>query len=516
MKNLMKPIYLLLFTAIISGAISSSKPAEAMHFKPNAEIEIDFDVTLSWAAAWRAKDRDLNTKAMTDINTDDGGWNFDKGDMINNRWTAIADIDVRYKNIGIFARPRAFYDFVYMNDNANPGISEHWSNNNYLSGTIGAPDEFDSGVEDVMGQDAQFLDYFAYSNFYLGGRAVDFRIGQQVVAWGEQLYLQGGVASAMSYADLTAANLPGVELKEIYMPTQSASIRFDILNNLTAMGFYQWEWKPHILNQPGSYFSDSDVAGEAGNGLIYGPVSYPPGFMVIPRGKDQRAKDDGQFGAGFIYRADGLAETEFGFYYINYHGKSPLFHIAPDVSNYYFSYAEDIKLYGVSISTFINDVSLSGEFTYRQDYPLNISTGVYEDGDMAQAQIAALYTLGANPISDDVSFAGEIGYNWVPGKRDADMTYSHHSWGYSLTVTAKYYEVLTDLDVSIPITYRGNPEGSSPNKTFTEDADSISIGTTFTYRKNWELEISYVDFHHPQENTLADRDLYGLNLKYTF
>ncbi len=515
MKNLKKRRHILLLAAMFFAVISFSWSAEAMHFEPNADLKIDCDVTLSWTGAWRAKDRDLKTPAMTNVNADDGGWNFDQGDMTNNRFTAIADIDVQYKNMGIFIRPRAFYDDVYMNDNSNPGTSQHWSNNNYLAGVISEPDKFDSGVEDNMGKKAEFLDYFYYTNFSLGGHPVDFRIGQQVIAWGEQLFLAGGVASAMSHADLTAANLPGVELKEIYMPSESASIRFDVFSNLTMMGFYQWEWEHHILNEPGSYFSDSDVAGDAGNGLIV-PIPVPPFYAVVPRGTDQPAKDDGQFGLGLIYRADWLAGTEFGFYYINYHEKSPLVHIAPGYANYYFSYAEDVKLYGMSVSTFINGISLSGELTYRQDYPITISTGVYENGEMLQAQVAALYSLGANPIFDDVSISGEIGYNKVPGKKDEDMAFSNSSWGYSITVTPKYYELLPDLDLNIPITYKGNPDGSSPNKTFTEDADSASIGATFVWRNVYELGIKYVEYFNTQENTLSDRDVFGINLKCTF
>ncbi len=515
MKNLKKQRHILILVSMVFAVILFSGSAEAMQYKSDSNLKIDCDVTLSWTGIWRTKDRDLSTKAMKNVNGDDGGWNFDKGDMANNRFTAIADIDVNYKNVGIFARPRTFYDFTYMDDNSNPGPGQHWSNNNSLAGTISAPDQFDHGVEDSMGRRTEFLDYFFYSNFSLGNHPVDFRIGQQVVAWGEQLFLAGGVASAMSHADLTAANLPGAELKEIYMPSKSASIRLDLLNNLTMMGFYQFEWKHHILNEPGSYFSSADMAGEAGNGLIV-PVPFPPGFIVAPRGIDQPAKDDGQYGLGFIYRADQLAGTEFGFYYINYHEKSPLIHIAPGASNYYFSYAEDVKLYGMSISTFINGVSLSGELTYRQNFPLSISTGVYEDGDMLQAQIAALYNIGSNPISDSVSFAGEIGFNKVPGKDDREMAFTHTSWGYSVTVTPKYLQIIPGLDVSIPISYKGNPKGSSPNTTFTEKADSASIGASFVWDQVWELELKYVDYFNAEENNLADRDIFGMNLKYTF
>ena len=123
----------MLLAAAVFAVMSIFGSAEAMNFTLGPDTSIDCDVTLSWAGGIRAKDRDENSPAMTDVNGDDGGWNFDQWDMINNRWTAIADVDVQHKNVGVFARPRAFYDFVYMKDNSNPGLAEHPINNNYLA-----------------------------------------------------------------------------------------------------------------------------------------------------------------------------------------------------------------------------------------------------------------------------------------------------------------------------------------------------------------------------------------------
>ena len=503
--------YILVLAAAVFAVMSCFGSAHAMNIQLNTDTTIDCDVTLSWTGGLRAKDRDLDSKAMLNANGDDGGWNFDQWDMINNRWTAIADIDVQHKNVGVFVRPRAFYDFVYMGANSNPGPGAgenfHNTNNNYIAGTISKPNKFDSGVSDIMGTEAGLLDYFFYTNFSMGSRQVGLRIGQQVVAWGEQLYLAGGVASAMSYADLTAANLPGVELKEIYMPSESVSLRMDILDNLSFAGFYQWEWEPHILNEAGSYFSDSDVVDEAGN-LLLGP-----GY-TLTRGEDQDAKDDGQYGLSLMFRVPALAETEFGFYYINYHEKSPLLSIT--YPTFQFGYAEDVKLYGMSVSSFIGSVSFSGEYTYRHNYPIEIATGVFEEGNLVQTQMAWLYSLGQNPLFDDMSINGEIGFAKVLGIDGEDMAYSDFAWGFSLNLTPKYYQLIPNLDVEFPIAYKCNPSGSSPNKTFTEGADSAAIGTTFTYRNVYKLEIKYVDYFNPQRNTLADRDLIGMNFKYTF
>jgi hypothetical protein len=108
-QNKKRSIWLL--AVLVFAGMSIFGSAEAMRFDAGSDTTIDCDVTLSWAGGLRAKDRDLDTKAMrlpAAANSDDGGWNFDQWDMTNNRWTAIADIDVPHKNIGIFVRPRAF------------------------------------------------------------------------------------------------------------------------------------------------------------------------------------------------------------------------------------------------------------------------------------------------------------------------------------------------------------------------------------------------------------------------
>jgi hypothetical protein len=45
--------------------------------------------------------------------------------------------------------------------------------------------------------------------------------------------------------------------------------------------------------------------------------------MMVPRGKDNKPSDDGQYGLAMRVYAPGLNDTEFGFYFINYHSRVP-------------------------------------------------------------------------------------------------------------------------------------------------------------------------------------------------
>ena len=487
--------------------------ADAMSWDFDNGLGLDCDVTLGYGAAVRAGEP--SDHILADPNIDDGSRNFDRWDFINNRFSIIADIDLRYNNFGAFVRPRAFYDFAYMTSNANdsPG-----TNNNFIAGTIDSNDEFDSETEDAHGKKAEVLDAFAYANFDIGGgRYLDLRAGRQVVQWGESLFIQGGIASAMAYLDATASNAPGTEVKEILLPSGSVSAQLDVTDSIAVAGFYQYEWEKTRLNESGSFFSDKDYLDEAGNVYLFDH----PLYGVIPlmkRGDDKHPDDQGQYGASLIYRAGWLAETEFGFYFINYHEKIPTFNTSVANGIYWLSYGEDVKLYGASFSTLVGSANISGEFSYRQDFPIMTVRGV-ENSNYCQGQMSWLYSYAAIPGTDRVSFNGEVGFNRVLSLRDEDIDQgkTKFAWGLSMTVTPEWYQVLPNLDMTLPISYKANPKGTSVNTlTFDEQNDSLSVGVQFTYRSNYKISLKYVDFINDSDSSVADRDNIAFDFKYTF
>ena len=92
-----------------------------------------------------------------------------------------------------------------------------------------------------------------------------------------------------------------------------------------------FQWEESVLPACGSFFSPSDAAsagcryalsgGEVfnfGNGQSYTPTAF------IPRGPDQEARDEGQYGFALRYYADWLNRgTELSTYFMNFHSKLP-------------------------------------------------------------------------------------------------------------------------------------------------------------------------------------------------
>ncbi|MBI5443159.1 MAG: DUF1302 domain-containing protein [Deltaproteobacteria bacterium] len=549
--------------------VVSAGPAEALKFTLGPDAGFDCDVALTYGAAWRTEGQD--SKLLADVNGDDGDRNFDKWSMVNNRLGAVVDLDLHYKKFGFFLRPRAYYDFAYSgsNDNDSPATNNNGPAN---GGPLTDNNEFVKETKDRHGRKAEILDAFAYGKGSLGSTELVGRLGRQVVSWGESLFLQGGISSAQSPLDATAANVPGVELKDIFLPVGQGYTQIGKWGGLSLAGYYQWEWDKTRLDESGAYFSSADMIDDAGNHILV-PVAEIGQTLTIDRTSDEHPRDSGQWGVALRYLADWLKNTEFGAYYVNYHEKIPMLigkagggsfsqpfgsfqnlPVAPGVTlgqvdpataaqldfvdtfSYHLEYAEDVKLYGASFSTVLGGANVAGEFSYRHGLPVkvkdanpaNILGFTYQEANVIQAQLSGIYVFGGGSLWDNCTFTGEAGFNRVNGiGSDAFFTdktgYPFKSndkfaWGYVAKFAFDYYQVLTGLDLQVPVTYRGNVNGvSSVPGTFAEGQDSLGVSFDFTYQGVYKIGIGYTGFfggHH--KNPKADRDFVSMNLKYTF
>ena len=94
-------------------------------------------------------------------NRDDGNRNFDKGDLVTNRLSAVMDFDFQWKEFGVFVRPRAYYDFAYDGKNSNDSAT---TNNSMVGYGEELTDhkEFTDATKDQHRDKAEILDAFAY------------------------------------------------------------------------------------------------------------------------------------------------------------------------------------------------------------------------------------------------------------------------------------------------------------------------------------------------------------------
>lgn len=306
-------------------------------------------------------------------NYDDGDRNFRKGALINNRLTVLGELQLRKDDYGLMLRGDAFYDDVYRrlrNDNDSPDT---------INKTALPVNAFTDEARYFDGRRTRLLDAYGYGTWYFGDSgALNLRIGQQVVAWGESLFFSG-VALAQGPADATKATVPGADVKSILLPVNQVSMQLALTDELTLLGQYKLEFKEVELNPVGEFYSVSDVVGP-GAEFIYGiqnPVHkdvladtilnapdllgelYPaleplspllnpllgaplvpevvrtvvgvigatgvldgaPRNINVQRQQDIRPSDYGQWGVGLRYRI--TPETTLGAYRLRYHNTTP-------------------------------------------------------------------------------------------------------------------------------------------------------------------------------------------------
>lgn len=497
-----------------------TQSAYALNFAPNEDLQIDWDTTVNYGASWRVEDRDERlvdpaANGGVNVNQDDGNRNFDRG-LVSNRISVNSEVDINYqRRYGMFLRARAYYDDVYHHRNDNDSLA--------TSNNVSVPhNEFTKATRDRHGEEAEMLDYFVYGDFDVNGKSLNLRLGSQVVSWGESVFVVGGISTAQSPLDATQLGVPGTELKDVFLPTKQLYAQFQLNDTLSLEGYYQFEWDKTRLVAAGSYFSAADYFDEGGEVLIV------PGPAKLGRGDDSPASDDGQYGVALRYLAEGLNNTEFGFYYINYHDKAPYFDWskAATEGTYALAYKEDIKLYGVSFGTVIGDTNVSGEYSYRKGMNVldsTVGTPQPLEADVSQLQLSAIHIFGPSALADDTVVTAEVGYNRIHDM-DADelMADDVDGWGFAAKLDLAYKQIFPGVDMVIPIVWNhdlaGNLGGDAAVlASFDKGKDVLSVGAEFTYLDNLKSEIKYTTYlGSATEDPQADRDFVSLSAKYSF
>ena len=306
-------------------AMLCGTPAAAFQFD-FGEVEGSLDSTISYGMSWRmsARDKDIigtaNGGRAYSVNGDDGNLNYDRDDAFSSLAKITSDLDLRYGDFGLFVRGSAFYDFENNDEDRERT-------------------KLSNDSKDLVGKDAELLDTYVWGNFEIADMPSQVRLGDQVLSWGESTFIQNGI-NIINPFDVSKLRVPGAELKEGLVPVGMVSASISPTENLTFEGFYQYDWEKVEIDPTGFYWSSNDIPGESGDrvllgfgdwsdlgtswqGLVIPSEVTDERFMMVPRGSDEKPSDDGQFGLAMRVYAPGLNDTEFGFYFINYHSRLP-------------------------------------------------------------------------------------------------------------------------------------------------------------------------------------------------
>jgi len=316
-------------------------------------------------------------------NTDDGNWNFDKGDTYSKIVKGLTEFSFGNENFGLVSGVKYFYDFELKDESR-------------ASDETGYTRQLIDETLDSAGSDIELLNAYLYSTFDIG-RPLTVKLGRQVLNWGEGMFMQGGV-NVINPVDLSAARVPGARLKEIFLPVNMVSASYDLSNNLSLEAFIQLDWEPIEIDGCGTFFSFNDTAADGCEPIILlnTPDSATPGLVasntfILPRLDDREPRDSGQFGVALHWYLERLNGSELGFYYLQYHSRLPYFSGVvvdpfqftptdllpiPGLPSYYSEYPEEIRVWGLSLnSTIAEDYSFAAEYSFRENLPIQWNSG---------------------------------------------------------------------------------------------------------------------------------------------
>ncbi|HEX6705823.1 MAG TPA: DUF1302 domain-containing protein [Albitalea sp.] len=448
--------------AIALACIAVTPAAQALDFDTgNPDVKLRWDNTVKYSVAARLKDP--SPTLTSDVNTDDGDFNFRKNRLVSNRLDLLSEFDLRYKDAGMRLSGAAWYDQVYNRSNDNPGPNP--PNATPHPNQLSVPfNEFPQATRRLHGRKAELLDAFVFGKAELGDMPVTGRLGKHTVLYGESLFFgNNGIVAAQTPVDVVKLlSVPNWTFKELMMPVGQASGQIQIRPDLSAGAYLQWRWKRNRIPGVGSYFSQIDALDAGGEQAIVGcpaglplPCSSPvppfsPGvFPSLARGADMPARNSGQGGVQLRYRPEGQ-DVEFGLYAARFHSKDPIAYVTqygapPDlnfatgvVGKYQLVFPEGTTVFGASFSTSVGDTNLAGEVSFRRKQALvpQAARVILPDGvtptsnnefaplgNTVHAQVSWIALLKPSALWQGGSFLGEIAWHRLQ-KVTANGTYT--------------------------------------------------------------------------------------------
>ena len=512
------------------GTALAAGPAPALNFEfGDGAWVVDWDTTFSYAAMWRVAKQDKSKFSYRDtgdlladstrytllINANDGNYNFSRS-MVQNKASVVSELNLAWRNYGFFARGRAYYDEVY-NQNTDQSESAYLTyNSGELYGGDAGFQEFPKGTRDEHRQRLEMLDYFAFTSGELPGeRLYDLRVGSQVINWGVSTFFQG-INGLQNRADAIAANTPGVEVKEILLPTGAIYGQVDVIQDVTFEAYYQYEWRKTELNGVGSYFSDRDFLGPGAENFLVAVGDRVT--FVAPRTPDEAASNSGQWGSALHWITDG--GTDFGLYYVKAHSKAPayqLYTVDQIPRSYNIVYFEDLEGYAASFATVLADTNVQGEVSWTEGAPVVLQNGDPEKGDVLAAQLGGSMVLEPTRFWDDANVVFEFAGTWIESHDNEELRYDDKATAMALRAEFAYINVASGLDLKVPLFLQYTFDGTILESRMAEEATTFNIGLKAVYLNNFTAQIGYTNyFDGGANNLLTDRDNVSFNMSYSF
>ncbi|MER1967113.1 DUF1302 family protein [Castellaniella sp. GW247-6E4] len=532
----------------------------------NSDVQLRWDNTVRYTIGVRANDCDTDIcgdgQGGGDVSAHQSDSRFGKaGDIITNRLDLLSELDLIYKGrTGFRLSGAGWYDDAYSGTKPKGDPALMAAGVNAFPGG-----EYTNYIRRWnRGPSAELLDAFVFTGFDVGSTSVNMKLGQHNIYWGESLFsFVNGVSYSQGPVDIRKAMAnPGSEAKELFKPLNQFSFSASPNDRLTISGQYMFDWKPSVLPDGGTYFGPADFF-TAGGGTVV-PFLGVPAYFDGTKAPDKKR---GDFGLAVHWRPEWLGGT-LGAYYREYTDKFPQMVIggmdASGALHVDLDYQTPRqKMYALSLSKLIGDISFGADLTYRKNAQLaatpfsNViaanASGIdwRPTGDVWTALVNATAYFGKNAIFDSAILMGEVNYSMLDkinhdplnvyyGKTancGSDGVATNHgcptrdAWGLAVLFEPKWFQVVDGTDLSMPMFLGLGLKGNSPVPFGdNEGQGNWSIGLTADIQSKYLVSLKYNGFLAKHSNDAAgiasnsnsslgkywDRDWLSLTFKTTF
>lgn len=372
----------------------AAQPAAAERYQTEGGVDVDFNTTITYGLQVRAnktaKDNigndnggnvpttgaigaRINGDGATSnpdfnfLNGDDGNLNYKRGDVVSAALKGTHELGLKWgEGWKFLGRATWVYD-------------------SQVDRTRGLP--LSSDAKDLAAHNVTLLDLWLSKDLKLiGDQPAKIKFGNQVVSWGEDIFIPGGINS-INALDLRKYHTPGTQLKEVFRPAPMLYLNTALTDLINFEAYYQFRWNGFQFDPVGTFFSNADVVGK-GQRPAFIPSSslgapagtfgdrgsmIANGTNVIPFESDKTPPNSGQYGLALRARLKDI-DAEFAFYYVRYHDKLPFTTLFTDPSfaafnvaniGYNNEYGRKKDLIGASFNTKLGPVAVGGELSYR-------------------------------------------------------------------------------------------------------------------------------------------------------
>lgn len=449
---------LALTSSAAAVAAMLASPAQATTFELG-DWDGSWNSSISLGSAWRMRDRDSRLYGQADgslvgltngsgANTvDEGELNYGKNQRFTTLFKLFSEVELKKGDMGILLRGKAWYDEALKDEKVKFGTQATGYNGYTLSNnSTGAPGQLnpgsgklsDSGFDKLNKYSGVYLlDAYAYDTFDVGDQKLQVRAGNQVINWGESLFVQG--LNQINPIDVPSFRKPGAQLKEVFLPVPA----IDLSQSLGAYGGIEGFWQVQWKNTPveascGNYWSVAlgnitpNSPGACNNAVTL-TQSNPYGAAVnayVPEIKGRKGSNANEFGLAYRFSSEAL-DTEFGAYAMNINSRTPFISVQRGAAtaspfSVEWDYPNNIQIFGLSAASNILGWSVAGELSFHHDVPVQVDgndlllSSLAAGGALAPLGMPAGTPLGPYGSTATSAFASTSGY--LPGYKRANMT----------------------------------------------------------------------------------------------